>query len=131
MFRTLAVSFLLLVALLQCVSTSAIVVQFYLNRAYYTKNLCVNRNNPNSKCQAKCVLKQKLKNEFEQNQSNSKQALKLIFENQPVLISSELNYFTLRFGNSQRNYPKLNILYQFPDTKSFVSKIFHPPSYWI
>jgi hypothetical protein len=52
-----------------------VVCQWQINRAYIAKNLCENRNVPNSCCEGKCQLKKRLskvdKNSEQQQEKNN------------------------------------------------------------
>jgi hypothetical protein len=48
-----------------------ILVNFELNRAYITKNLCVKKEDPNNCCKGKCYLKKQIEQEEKKEESPS------------------------------------------------------------
>mgnify|MGYP001487896744 CR=1 FL=1 len=96
---------------------------FYANRAYITKQLCVNKAKPELKCGGKCYLSKKLKEAEEQQNEQSSQQLKVWVEPAPAMIESV--YFHL-------NTPDISYTYRGfkPNYYSFrlSQPVFHPPS---
>lgn len=61
--RALLAILLIALVLVQPLSKVAVIVRFQFQREYIAKNLCVNRFNPSAKCDGKCYLAKKLRQE--------------------------------------------------------------------
>lgn len=70
MRSVLSIAFALLI-MFQSLSMVWVVVSFKINRDYIAKNLCVNRNKPQKKCNGRCRLTQKLAENREQKPDQS------------------------------------------------------------
>lgn len=61
--------FLATLILLQGFGKTWIILSFKLNQESISKNICVQKNNPNNKCKGKCHLKKQLKNSENKDQN--------------------------------------------------------------
>ncbi|HRI33028.1 MAG TPA: hypothetical protein PLD02_04695 [Saprospiraceae bacterium] len=61
--------FLAILILMQGFGKTWIVLSFKLNQQTISKNICVQRNNPNNKCKGKCHLKKQFKNSENKDQN--------------------------------------------------------------
>jgi hypothetical protein len=123
------ISFCFIVAMLsQTLSIGIMLVNFQVNRQYYADVLCINKNRPELACHGKCVLMQRLQNEFDRNQNAEHRTLKNLLERELVLIYCPTKPLTIRFtfldilSNTKPNPYSKNIIAQSPH-----SDIFHPP----
>lgn len=97
-------------------------VNYAVNYNYIVKNLCENRNIPQSTCKGKCyVAKELAKTE---KQSNTNQTVKI--SGLDVFISNEILSFS---DNIQFDIVKKNSGSDYIDfhTSEYFSRIFHPP----
>jgi hypothetical protein len=95
---------------------------YAMNYDYIVKNLCENRNIPQSTCKGKCyVAKELAKTE---KQSNTNQTIKIsgldVFISHEVLSFSDNNLFDVLNKKSESDYLNFH-------TSEYFSKIFHPP----
>jgi hypothetical protein len=128
-FKSIISFFLILALLSQTLITGITLVEFQTNRQYYADVLCINKNRPELACQGKCVLMQRLNNEFEQNNDAERQALQHIFDNELTLFYDFTNAFNLNnklIFNNQKGAQTIH--YQFFIPQSFLKDIFHPPT---
>jgi hypothetical protein len=128
--KNIIITFLLAIVLFQTCATVGIIVQFQANQDYYAEILCINKNRPELACEGKCVLMERLQQDFQQNQDAENKKLHHLIDNE---ISLYCDFFTvlkfsqIKYGNSSnRNRPFY--------TTQFVSQyhllgVFHPPSY--
>lgn len=72
--RLIALLFLLSIGV-QTFSQVLVVVEFYRNRSYISKNLCENRFRPALNCKGNCVLMKKLKQQEQRNEKETSQKL--------------------------------------------------------
>jgi len=82
---------LYLVALIRPISPF---IEYLINREYIANVLCVNKNNPEIKCNGKCYLNKQLKKANEAEQSGN-QAVppKIEMEKYPVSSIDDYNFF--------------------------------------
>lgn len=121
--KSLVVTLLIPVVLLQSCAGLFMMTAFYANRSFIAKNLCENRNNElASVCGGQCVLMKKLKKQ--QDNENKHPELKLkelqLFGHieQSTVLQELLPVLQMNTG-----YPGLSISYHQP----VLSSIFHPP----
>jgi hypothetical protein len=93
-----------------------------MNYDYIVKNLCENRNIPQSTCKGKCyVAKELAKTE---KQSNNNQNIKIgsvdVFLSNEILSFSAGNEFPSQLKNPTPDYNSFR-------TSEYFSRIFHPP----
>lgn len=97
-------------------------INYAVNYNYIVKNLCENRNIPQSTCKGKCyVAKELAKTE---KQSNTNQTIKIsvldVFISHEILSFSDKNQFSVLNKNSDSRYINFH-------TSEYFSRIFHPP----
>ncbi|WP_042723363.1 hypothetical protein [Flavobacterium sp. B17] len=97
-------------------------LNYAMNYDYIVKNLCENRNIPESTCKGKCyVAKELAKTE---KQSNNNQNVKIagldVFLSNEILSFSTGNQFTYKLKNPNPDYISFS-------TSEYFSGIFHPP----
>ncbi len=97
-------------------------MNYAVNYDYIVKNLCENRNIPQSTCKGKCyVAKELAKTE---KQSNTNQTVKIpgldVFIAHEILSFSGYNQFDILNRNSDSSYINFH-------TSEYFSRIFHPP----
>jgi hypothetical protein len=120
-----AVAILLIITLgIQTFSKLVIEFNFEINRSYIAKNLCINRNNPESTCKGKCYLKKKLAADESQQQPASKNSIQKnlqldLFLNKPLKIDVSIAKEIILHHS----------LYRFSDSQEFVKSIFEPPQF--
>ncbi|HTR31932.1 MAG TPA: hypothetical protein VMH27_21815 [Puia sp.] len=89
------IAFLLLVCvILQTFSQAVICVDFYANREYIARNLCVNRNKPAMHCNGHCQLCKRLVHE-EGNKDKSSPERKITVSGQPLLAETAFGFIPL------------------------------------
>ena len=98
------------------------VVEYAVNYDYIVKNLCENRNVPQSTCKGKCYVGKELAKT--EKQSNSSQTIKIA--GLDVFISHDILSFSALLNSE--------LLTEVPDSSYFnshsseyFSRIFHPP----
>ena len=87
--RRLATWCVLLALLLSIFSKAIIVADFYMNRDYIAKNLCLNRKNTAISCAGKCQLSRRLKQDNKDNDSPERRP-----DNRNETISAHSFYLT-------------------------------------
>jgi hypothetical protein len=117
-----ATIFLIFSIFVQTFSTFIIQADFYLNRSYIAKNLCVNKDKPVMHCNGKCYLSKKLKEQEKQDQQapaprNEKFDITLFFP--PELFTLENSVVLLKKNFFLKNESAV---------ASLPHSIFHPPS---
>ncbi len=120
MFKQLTVILILFAFLMQTFNRVVIVTQYYTNTAAFAKN-CENKAKPQLKCNGKCQMMKKLKQEEKKDQQNSERK-----SYQDEVLSSK-NFFAvinLQYSNVKKSYP---FLYQCTQNGTH-SLIFRPPS---
>jgi hypothetical protein len=122
MIRTSAVIILILCFSLQNISKLIIVLNYHVNKDYISKNLCVNRDEPDSCCHGKCELKKELdEDDKRQNEPANNNNTKDKYEKEQycqALISNLL---------SAGDKADLIITLQKFTPKQFNNSVFHPP----
>ena len=114
-------AYLLVAAIgLNVFSELGIYISFKINQDYIAKNLCVERDNPNSTCHGCCQLEKKMKTDEQQKQENSQSTNK----------KSEIQFFPsdtkIAFPNFYRTYK--TFIPKVIDTGVLLSKsLFRPP----
>lgn len=102
-------------------------LHFEANKDFITKNLCINRFDPDSECKGKCILMQKLSSETEKEAES-----KAIYN--PV---ASFSFFTellvkIKFNNPEifhftKKIPEINIVV----LEGFAKRVFQPPEFVI
>lgn len=119
--KIFATIFLTFSIFIQTFSTFIIQADFFLNRSYIAKNLCVNRDKPMMHCNGKCYLSKKLKDQEKQDQSPVSKTEK--FDVQPFFIPQLFSVKTaVVISKPQYFIGNENVVSSFPRF------IFHPPS---
>jgi hypothetical protein len=97
-------------------------VNYAINYDYIVKNLCENRNIPQSTCKGKCYVEKELAKT--EKQSNNSQTIKIsgldVFLSNEILSFSDKNQFDIPIKNSNSAYINFH-------TSEYYSRIFHPP----
>jgi len=97
-------------------------INYAVNYDYIVKNLCENRNVPQSTCKGKCYVEKELAKT--EKQSNGSQTIKIagldVFLSNEILSFSSKNILERSVESMGSNY------FDFHTTEYF-SRIFHPP----
>jgi hypothetical protein len=116
-----AVNYLLFFAvLMQPMGQLSIFISFKLNQAYIIKNLCVNRDNPQSSCEGSCLLSKRLK-----QQEGSGKTI-------PINVNlNEFNFYVdkisvFEFIKMDTTKHRFGCFFQ-KSISTFQADIFHPP----
>lgn len=100
-----------------------VMLDFLINQAYISKNLCENRDKPQMHCNGKCHLAKKLKEEERKEQENPERKI----ENKAELFCEPITANTL----PQTIVALPDILYPSPQSIGCPvdqpSSVFHPP----
>lgn len=96
-------------------------VNYAINYNYIVKNLCENRNMPQSTCHGKCYVEKELAKA--EKESNNSQNVKL--SGLDFFISKDI--FTLTNRISEILIQSINIAYFCFRSFDYCSEIFHPP----
>ena len=80
MLRQIPVILLVIGFLGQTFSQCLILLDYQINRNYIAANLCENRDKPAMKCEGKCYLCKRLKNEKKKDQDNPERRTENKFE---------------------------------------------------
>ncbi|PIF43374.1 hypothetical protein CLU96_0282 [Chryseobacterium sp. 52] len=97
-------------------------VNYAVNYDYIVKNLCENRNVPQSTCKGKCYVSKELAKT--ERQSNNSQVIKI------SVLDVFLSHDTLVFLNKKESDVEAKTLhsdYLTFHTSEYFSRIFHPP----
>jgi hypothetical protein len=123
------ISFCLIITMLsQTLSIGITLVAFQANRQYYADVLCINKNRPELACQGKCVLMQKIQNQFDFEQNQTSQKLQNLLEQDTCWILDKglpLNIgdtFSLHYSLNSSNFTYLEPFFTF-----FENGILRPP----
>lgn len=97
-------------------------INYAVNYDYIVKNLCENRNIPQSTCKGKCYVEKELAKTEKQSNSNSnvKIAGLDVFVSNEILFFSDKNQLDIPVKNPVSDYIDFN-------TSEYFSRIFHPP----
>jgi len=120
--RVFATIFLTFSIFIQTFSTYIIKADFYLNRSYIAKNLCVNRDNPQMHCNGKCYLAKRIR-EQENPDRQSPTSKNDRFDVAPFFVPKP---FKIEYTFSDRK--SLFIIMNDGSLSTFHRSIFHPPS---
>jgi hypothetical protein len=97
-------------------------INYAVNYDYIVKNLCENRNIPQSTCKGKCYVEKELAKT--EKQSNNNQNIKIsgldVFLSNEILSFSSKNQSDISVKNSNSDYIDFH-------TSEYFSRIFHPP----
>jgi carbamoylphosphate synthase small subunit len=93
-----------------------------VNYDYIVKNLCENRNVPQSTCKGKCYVSKELAKT--EKQSNNSQTVKIA--GLDVFLSHDILSF-LDQKESEIELVPVNSDYNIKHTSEYFSRIFHPP----
>ena len=115
---------LLLAFLTTTFSKAFIVFDFYANRDYIARTLCVNRDKPMMHCGGRCQLCKRLNREADQDKKNPEQRA----ENRQELLM--LDHFSVSAGTPALSCADIPYAY-FPekDPVDRSSAVFHPPAW--
>ncbi|MDQ0109680.1 hypothetical protein J2T02_004824 [Chitinophaga terrae (ex Kim and Jung 2007)] len=124
MQKRLITMLLLVVWLCQLSGRYVVMLDFFINQDYISKNLCVNRDKPELHCNGKCHLAKKLKEEERKDQENPERKL----ENKSELFCERIVVNTLL----QPVLSLPGIRHQYPLSIGCPidqpSSVFHPPT---
>ncbi|KQT22933.1 hypothetical protein ASG22_14395 [Chryseobacterium sp. Leaf405] len=97
-------------------------INYAVNYDYIVKNLCENRNVPQSTCKGKCYIEKELAKT--EKQSNNNQNVKIA--GLDVFLSNEIQSFT---DTTQFDIPAKNPASDYINlhASEYFSRIFHPP----
>jgi len=118
--RTISILFLAVI-IFQSFSTLFVIGNFYVNRSYISKNLCVNRFAAIQDCKGKCYLAKELRQEQQQKKKF------------PDLQQKQFNLFfeQLSINSSRLDGGLVLSAVLVPESNyhpnSYFSSIFHPP----
>jgi hypothetical protein len=119
--KQMTVIWLLIGILGQTFNKGLISLQYQLNKNFIAANLCENRARPEMKCEGKCYLCKRLKNEEKKDQENPERRAENRFESLPFPLGFSLTHPT---GTTiSLEYPS----FQEEVNNSFVLSLFHPP----
>jgi hypothetical protein len=97
--------------------------EYYLRKDYIAKNLCVNRDKPNSCCHGKCYLKKQLANESEPTEADHKDNSRKTNHNEISVFIIKKTDLPILIDESVSNRATFNNFYCY----SFLPEIFVPP----
>ncbi len=120
--KATCVSILLICLVAASFSNWLVIASFNINQAYIIKELCVNRNNPNSSCNGHCYLRKKLDNQEKPEGTNGSTS-KEKFEVQLFFVDGP-GGIALQTASSQKYY---NTRQSFT-LQSVAKSFFHPPT---
>ncbi len=115
--------FLLFGMLLQTTAKLAILINFKINQEYIAKNLCVNKDVPDSCCKGSCQLNEDLEEEEKSENPEALPNLKDKFELLPFTLTSKKDWF---FGSVIRKH---HFIYIHKNYTTDLSAVFHPPNF--
>ncbi|HEX9513564.1 MAG TPA: hypothetical protein VF939_23900 [Puia sp.] len=121
MLKQIPVILLFIGFLGQTFSKNLIFLNYQLNKDYIAANLCENRDKPQMKCEGRCYLCKRLKNEEKKDQENPERRAENKFESIPFQLGFALTHPASRIIIV--NYPR----FQEAIYNSFMLSFFHPP----
>lgn len=98
------------------------IADYYLNTAKYAKN-CVNKAKPKLKCNGKCQLMKKIREQEEKEKKSDEIELSARIE----LTLSDKNYFVIIDDRNAINNPIQPLYQNAIRLIDFSSSVFHPP----
>jgi hypothetical protein len=119
MLKTFASITLLICFSIQSISKLVIVLNYQINKDFISKNLCVNRDEPDSCCHGKCELKKQL--DEDEKRQNDATTNKDKFEKEQLCQAWRSNFFN---ANVKAD---LIITSQTQKPLQFFNSVFHPP----
>ena len=104
-------------------------MQFESNRSYYAEVLCINKNRPEMACQGKCILMQRLNNQYEQEQQTTNHKLKNLIDRELTLFCQNTNLIDINsFLKIVSDKAIFNSYAKSFFPQSTPNDIFHPPA---
>lgn len=119
--KIFATIFLTIAIFIQTFSTLIIQADFYINRSYIAKNLCVNKDKPMMHCNGKCYLTKKLNQQEQGDQSPASRTDK--FDVQPFFVPEGF-----LIANTFTDFHPKYLIKDEIIVNTFHRSIFHPPS---
>ena len=120
--RKLTVVILIMILVLQSGIKTVIVSSFYINQDYIANVLCINKDNVAMKCNGKCYLTKRIKDQ-ENTENKLASVLKEIKDVSGFLSSSSL----ISFIPTCFTFQKQNSIYSYKSYPSPLMDIYHPP----
>jgi hypothetical protein len=114
---------LMLLILSQSFSTTLVILDYDINKAYITQNLCENKTKPTLKCNGKCQLAKKITEEAQAPGSKENTQGKLKF--QEVVFTDELSRPGI--DNLENKSNTHHSKYSDKLFSSLIPEVFHPP----
>lgn len=107
--------------MLQAFSKVIIYANYYINKEYIAKVLCINKDKPEIHCEGKCQLKKELDKEEKKEQSPANP----LNEKNEIQLFSQNNSNIFLFIPFSTNH--LTAYYSFHLSEEHFHSIFHPP----
>lgn len=101
-----------------------IVLSFKLNQQTISKNICVQRNNPNNKCKGKCHLKKQFKNSENKDQNQIPNLSNQSFASDYIVQPLDFHLKLINIQHHSAN-PIVQVEHFIP--KACILDIFRPP----
>ncbi|HSU51779.1 MAG TPA: hypothetical protein VLJ41_14340 [Segetibacter sp.] len=119
--RSLLTILLMLIIFLQTFSRFVVEADYFINKSYIARVLCINKEKPKMHCNGKCYLAKQLKEEQKQQQAPvaKKSTLDVPYYN--IEQAVQLEVYSLE--NERRYLPART-----EQLSSFAHSIFHPPT---
>lgn len=125
MMRTLLPILFVTAFLIQLMGKSIITAHYLLNKEQITKALCVNKNKPSKKCQGKCQLIKKLKEQQKKEEGTAPVSLPEVMKGKTEW-PAELNELTITVPSTVFT-PAIFPTYAATMISVQCADIFHPP----
>ena len=113
---------LILIVFLQTFSRFVVEADYFLNKSYITKVLCINKDKPKMNCKGKCYLTRQLKEQDKQEQQ-APNPKKEKFEVQPFFLPKTVDFTNVQFST---------LIEYHNEDDSHIStsphSVFHPPA---
>lgn len=119
--KTLSILLLLTSIFVATFSEGLMVASFNLNQNFIAKNLCINRNNPNSKCEGHCYLTKQLNKQEKSSSTNTSAKNKIQIQLFFGAKRKTTNY-------SNKTFFCYNIFSENLFSQQYPQLIFHPPA---
>ena len=111
------------VVLLQTFSRFVIEADYFFNKNYITKVLCINKAKPKMHCNGKCYLSRQLK-EQEKQEQQIPDSRKINFEVAPFFLPKPFSLPNVYYSSIKVQYlPTVDVL-----SSTFLRSVFHPPT---
>jgi hypothetical protein len=121
MLKRVITLFFVFVFLIQSTSSLWIVISFYIQRDYISKNICVNRFDAIPVCKGQCILSK----ELDKNEKQERNAPEL--KQKEIQLFSQQNFILNFIDEGEINENKITSYSSSTFSSVYLSSVFRPP----